>query len=620
MQMTAKIRRVVSAAVCAAITATVAAFPAANVAAQTINQKIAEEEKYLGYTADYATSGLESLTFYVTSSTAGSFSYGFGIGTADKPYWIEMDNGKLVTGEGSGTSVKLNANESTPITIDLSKFTLSYAPKSDQYPGKFEFRNYYSDGTITLDKIVANDSGDSPSPGGDNTSKNTKSGSYSFKDNKDGTATITSTLTGTIDDIDAVLTRGYDEETYYDPETGKSTWTESDPINSRKLTYEDFGLPVASENEKITLESFTFSIASDVNMDTFMFGCGLNVQYKSPADSEYWIEQQKDDPDKHKGYWYNEHGADEDGEYGFDPDELEIVPTEGTTLEDCGQWVDAVWDVPAEIQEYTTVKPSDSVSVQFWYGANKENGYEEYDEVTLKSATCTYTLEKTVPFTGKTAIDGMSYSLTQGNDKTNSASVSLSKLGLTENDKPVAFLFSLANPSEIKKLVFGVGVSDKSVESQYTDFQYAVLDAAKDQQIMWILPDGIDVDSAYGSVTFGYYYGADKSDELVDTIKLVDIMVYYVTEGPETTTTTTETTNPQNQNIRWGDTDCNDEVNVMDAVLLARVAAEDTKCGVTEQGKLNADVEYDGKIKTDDLTKLLKYLAGLIDYSKLGNQ
>ena len=72
MQMTAKIRRVVSAAVCAAITATVAAFPAANVAAQTINQKIAEEEKYLGYTADYATSGLESLTFYVTSSTAGS--------------------------------------------------------------------------------------------------------------------------------------------------------------------------------------------------------------------------------------------------------------------------------------------------------------------------------------------------------------------------------------------------------------------------------------------------------------------------------------------------------------------------------------------------------------------
>ena len=405
-----------------------------------------------------------------------------------------------------------------------------------------------------------------------------------------------------------------------DPETGKSTWTESDPINSRKLTYEDFGLPVASENEKITLESFTFSIASDVNMDTFMFGCGLNVQYKSPADSEYWIEQQKDDPDKHKGYWYNEHGADEDGEYGFDPDELEIVPTEGTTLEDCGQWVDAVWDVPAEIQEYTTVKPSDSVSVQFWYGANKENGYEEYDEVTLKSATCTYTLEKTVPFTGKTAIDGMSYSLTQGNDKTNSASVSLSKLGLTENDKPVAFLFSLANPSEIKKLVFGVGVSDKSVESQYTDFQYAVLDAAKDQQIMWILPDGIDVDSAYGSVTFGYYYGADKSDELVDTIKLVDIMVYYVTEGPETTTTTTETTNPQNQNIRWGDTDCNDEVNVMDAVLLARVAAEDTKCGVTEQGKLNADVEYDGKIKTDDLTKLLKYLAGLIDYSKLGNQ
>ena len=78
--------------------------------------------------------------------------------------------------------------------------------------------------------------------------------------------------------------------------------------------------------------------------------------------------------------------------------------------------------------------------------------------------------------------------------------------------------------------------------------------------------------------------------------------------------------------VDWGNVDCSteatieDRVTVLDAVLLARVAAEDTKCGVTEQGKLNADVEYDGKVKTDDLTKLLKYLAGIIKYSDLGNQ
>ncbi len=66
-----------------------------------------------------------------------------------------------------------------------------------------------------------------------------------------------------------------------------------------------------------------------------------------------------------------------------------------------------------------------------------------------------------------------------------------------------------------------------------------------------------------------------------------------------------------------GDVDCNEEVNVLDAVLLARVAAEDTKCGVTDEGKMNADVTHDGSVKNDDLTKLLKYLAGLdVDITK----
>jgi peptidoglycan hydrolase-like protein with peptidoglycan-binding domain len=67
----------------------------------------------------------------------------------------------------------------------------------------------------------------------------------------------------------------------------------------------------------------------------------------------------------------------------------------------------------------------------------------------------------------------------------------------------------------------------------------------------------------------------------------------------------------------WGDTDCNDEVDVLDAVLLARVAAEDTGCGITDQGKINADVTHDSAVKTDDLTKLLKYLAGLLSADAL---
>ncbi|MBQ8920684.1 MAG: DUF5620 domain-containing protein [Oscillospiraceae bacterium] len=627
MRTATKLRRFISAAVCAAITATMAAFPTSTAYAVNVNQKLPVDSTYTGYTADYGTS-VESLTIYVTSSAAGTMSYGFGIGTAASPYWIEMNNGTLVEGEGEGTSVKLPASTSTPIKIDLSKFKLSYSPKTDQYPGRFEFRNYYSDGTITIDKIVANESGSSSGGGsGSQTSENTKSGSYTFKDNKDGTATISTTLSGTLDDIDAVLTRGYDEDTYYDPETGKSTWTESDPINSRKLKYKDFGIAAPAADEKITLESFTFSVSSEVNMDTFMYGCGLNVVYMSPADSEYWIEQQKSSPDTHKGYWYNEHGADADGEYDFDRDALEIVPTEGTTLEDCGKWVDAVWDVPAEIQEYATVKDGDAISFQFWYGANKENGYEEYDEVELKSATCTYTLEKTVPYTGSAAYSGSAISLTQGDDTTNSASVSMKEFSLTANDTPVAVKFKLSIPSEIKKLVFGVGVSDTNSANQYSDFQYAVLNAATDQEIMWIIPSNVAPDVLYGNLTFGYYYGADSSDKLVNTIKLTDVTVYYATTevttttttstSTTTTTTTTSTTKDPTVDAVWGDADCNGSVDVLDAVLLARVAAEDTKTGITDQGKINSDVTHDNTVKNDDLSLLLKYLANLIPYEDL---
>ncbi|MBQ8920759.1 MAG: glycoside hydrolase family 9 protein [Oscillospiraceae bacterium] len=78
--------------------------------------------------------------------------------------------------------------------------------------------------------------------------------------------------------------------------------------------------------------------------------------------------------------------------------------------------------------------------------------------------------------------------------------------------------------------------------------------------------------------------------------------------------------------VDWGNVDCSQEatvelrVNVLDAVMLARIASEDTDTGVTAQGKLNADVEYDGNIKSNDLTKLLKYLAGSIPYSDLGDQ
>lgn len=63
-----------------------------------------------------------------------------------------------------------------------------------------------------------------------------------------------------------------------------------------------------------------------------------------------------------------------------------------------------------------------------------------------------------------------------------------------------------------------------------------------------------------------------------------------------------------------GDVNLDDTVDVSDAVLLARFAAEDTTAGVKEQGKRNADCNGDGNLSSDDTILILKYIAKLVDH------
>ena len=86
----------------------------------------------------------------------------------------------------------------------------------------------------------------------------------------------------------------------------------------------------------------------------------------------------------------------------------------------------------------------------------------------------------------------------------------------------------------------------------------------------------------------------------------------------ESTTTTTTTSTVDEPKTLWGDVDCNGEVKIADAILLARYVAED-KVTVTKQGKINADCYDDGtgKLTADDTGSILKYLAGLLKQSEL---
>ena len=61
----------------------------------------------------------------------------------------------------------------------------------------------------------------------------------------------------------------------------------------------------------------------------------------------------------------------------------------------------------------------------------------------------------------------------------------------------------------------------------------------------------------------------------------------------------------------WGNANCNDGVDVADAVLVARFVAEDTDADISEQGKLNADMNRDGNITGDDVIAILRKIAKL---------
>ena len=61
-----------------------------------------------------------------------------------------------------------------------------------------------------------------------------------------------------------------------------------------------------------------------------------------------------------------------------------------------------------------------------------------------------------------------------------------------------------------------------------------------------------------------------------------------------------------------GDVNESGNVDVSDAVLLARYIAEDAGANVSAQGKINADVDKNGNQDGEDVTLILQYIAKLI--------
>ena len=97
-------------------------------------------------------------------------------------------------------------------------------------------------------------------------------------------------------------------------------------------------------------------------------------------------------------------------------------------------------------------------------------------------------------------------------------------------------------------------------------------------------------------------------------------VIETTTTAEQTTTTVTETTTSEPvtepivepQQKLTGDVDCSGDVNVADAVLLARFLAEDQEAEVSSQGKINAETNGAEGVTAEDNATLLEYLAQII--------
>ena len=69
---------------------------------------------------------------------------------------------------------------------------------------------------------------------------------------------------------------------------------------------------------------------------------------------------------------------------------------------------------------------------------------------------------------------------------------------------------------------------------------------------------------------------------------------------------------PVNSEKRPGDVNCDNTVDISDAVLLARYVAEEQTAVITADGRRNADADGNAKIESDDVIYILRMIAKLI--------
>ena len=567
---------------------------------------------FVGKVIDYAESGIKTITFVLdTGDYSGEIAYGFGISIKDKPYWMELDGAKFVdtkdgTVDAAGGKAAASNGECV-IVIDVSKIDVKYTdPYSD---GSFELRNYYSDGNeITLKAIEINSDKEpttlDPTEETEDEhslaeksgqTQNPKNGSWSFKDNEDGTGTMTAVLGRQVEfETPLTLTQGYDEE-YYAKED-KSPTEGVDPLNSHKFNYSDFGLVGVGAKGNVVVESIMATIQSKQPVKNFMYGGGLNVENQSPADTESAKAAKGVATTKDAGYWYNDMGQDKIAEFEEAGVEFGLTPRYGYFLtseeNQLGEYFNVFWDVPEAVKPYET---AGAISFQYWYGVEDAEEYTEIPEVELTGGVITYTETQTFKYTDHKSTK-LNKKVTEGEM---SGEIEFKKdLGLEEGQEVKAVVFTVSADTDLDKLVYGVGASVGEDWQQWAGendkWNYVVTNTASgDIEIAWMPPASVNLNEE-GNIQFGYWYGGKDGKEL-SSITLKSVDVYYKQKALAEL---------------WGDANCDGTVDILDVVLLNRtILGKDT---VTEQGLANADLNMNEVPDIIDSQNILKLIVKLL--------
>lgn len=276
----------------------------------------------------------------------------------------------------------------------------------------------------------------------------------------------------------------------------------------------------------------------------------------------------------------------------------------------------------------------------FGYIKDADGNYQRCDGLTIYGVTGTaaetYAKENGIPFVAGTAAENNSAELERAYTLLKQYAASLPD-GLHAD----VMLGQDCDPPELwdgKVVLYYSAAHDRDLRPMFRDFMLEngidpslVITVKTDEALEFEL--SYELDRAYNRLTEFVAKQVEKGNDIFKGVKVIsasgdhpDKVIVLDTDGTNRAEIWAQTRAFMKEreigdDLVWiqyfdstdgaasGDATCNNVVDVSDAVLAAKFATGDSKAVITDQGKLNADLDGDGSVTLDDVTLILKKIT-----------